>query len=196
MASFVFEVENLNNIYIYDGPFETGERGYSLVKRAAAMYCMEAGFNYDMNQVEILKEERGKPYFADIPVEFSLTHSENLWMCMFSQKPCGLDLQVMKSCKYEAIATRNFTKDEQHYVTLWGLDGFFDVWVRKEAFCKYTGQGFFTEMPSMADGQSDLLDTVNWNGKTYFLEEIVIGDHLKCAVCTTEKTTVEIRSLV
>lgn len=185
----------MNHIYIYDGPFETGEKGYNLIKTAAAMYCKEAGFDFDISKVEIVKEERGKPFFVNIPLEFSLTHSENLWMCMFSQRPCGLDLQVIKPCNYERIAARNFTDEEQHYVALWGLEGFFDVWVRKEAFCKLTGQGFFTEMPSTVDDQSDLLNTVSWNGKTYFFEDIVIEDSLRCAVCTSVKTKVEIRSL-
>lgn len=185
----------MNNIYIYDGPFETGERGYGLIKRATTLYCEEAGLDFPTEKAEIIKEEKGKPYFVEIPVEFSLTHSGSLWMCMISQTPCGLDLQVIKPCHFEEIAKRNFTGEEQHYVELWGEDGFFDLWVRKEAFCKHTGQGFFTEMPSMVDEQGDLLEVVTWEENKYFLQEIPIANYLKCAICTREKIDVEIRSL-
>lgn len=185
----------MNHIYIYDGPFEKGSGGYALVRRAAERYCQEVGLTIDVQSIEIAKEDKGKPFFVDTPLGFSLTHSENLWMCMISQNPCGLDLQVVKPCNTEGIAKRNYTPEEQHYVTLWGIDGFFDVWVRKEAFCKHTGQGFFTQMPSMVNGQGDLVDQVEWKGITYYLKEIFIADYLKCAVCTSEKTEIEIRSL-
>lgn len=185
----------MNSIYIYDGNFEQGDKGFPLIKAAAGAFCAEKGLNFDVSGAEILREEKGKPYFADIPVEFSLTHSGKLWMCMFSDKACGLDLQVVKDCKFEGIANRQYTAEEQHYVELWGLEGFFDVWVRKEAFCKLTGQGIFSDMPSMVSEKADLLEEISWNGKTYFLTEIPISPELKCAVCTEEKEPVEMRVL-
>lgn len=116
-------------------------------------------------------------------------------MCMVSQQPCGLDLQYVKDCKYEEIARRLFTKEEQHYVELWGQEGFFDVWVRKEALCKCTGQGIFSDMPSVADRNSNLLGTVAWNDREYFFTEIEIAPDIKCAACTDDEAQVVIRVL-
>lgn len=191
----------MNRIYIYDGQFEQGEDGWPMIKAAASIYGGEAGLDDDFEAAEILREEKGKPYFVDIPVEFSLTHSGQLWMCMFSSKPCGLDLQVVKDCRFEEIAARQFTAEEQHYVELWGLEGFFDIWVRKEALCKLTGQGIFSEMPSVVSESADLLEHVSaaaagdGDSAEYWFTEIEISPELKCAVCTGEQTEVEMRIL-
>lgn len=185
----------MNSIYLYEGPFEKGDKGYPMIREAAARYAAEMGLDYDLNQAEILREEKGKPYFVDIPIEFSLTHSGELWMCLFSRMPCGIDLQMVKDCDFEKIADRQYTGQEQHYVKLWGSTGFFDVWVRKEAFCKCTGQGFFTQMPSMVDENCDLCSQVDYQGKTYYFTEVPISDDLKCVVCSGDEMEIEMRIL-
>lgn len=185
----------MSSIYIYDGPFEKGEKGYELIRRAAVRYCGEAGVDYPVLTAEILREEKGKPYFVDIPLEFSLSHSDALWMCMVSQQPCGLDLQHVKDCRFEEIARRLFTEEEQHYVALWGIEGFFDVWVRKEAFCKCTGQGIFSDMPSVVSANSDLLMEIFWQDREYFFTEIEIAPDIKCAACTDDEVQVNMRAL-
>ena len=185
----------MNSIYIYEGPFEKGDQGYPMIRQAAKRHAMEDGLDYDFDGAQIIREEKGKPYFVDIPLEFSLTHSGQLWMCLFSQLPCGIDLQHVKACEYEKAAVRQYTEEEQHYVQLWGLAGFFDVWVRKEAFCKCTGQGFFTTMPSMADADSNLCEELVWREKKYYFTEITIADDLKCVVCSEEKMDIEMRVL-
>ena len=164
-----------------------------MIKEAARRHTLEDGLDFDFDRVQIVREEKGKPYFVDVPLEFSLTHSGQLWMCMFSQAPCGIDLQHVKDAEYEKIAGRQYSQEEQHYVKLWGLTGFFDVWVRKEAFCKCTGQGFFSEMPSMVDREHNLCESVTWQGKQYCLTEIPIADDLRCAVCSGEKMDIEMR---
>ena len=100
----------MNSIYLYEGPFEKGDKGFPMIKEAAKRHAMENNLNFDFDQAQIVREEKGKPYFADIPLEFSLTHSGQLWMCLFSGKPVGLDLQQVKSLEYEKIADRQYTK--------------------------------------------------------------------------------------
>lgn len=185
----------MQHIYIYDGPFEKGEKGWPMVRRAAAAYCSEMKLDLPVLDCEIIREEKRKPYFVDMPLEFSLTHSGQLWMCAFGQSPCGLDLQEVKDCRFEEIAVKHFTKEEQHYVELWGIEGFFDVWVRKEAFCKCTGQGFFSKMPSVIDENTNPAGMICWNGAGYWMKEIAIAPDLKCAVCSRSEGPVEMRML-
>lgn len=182
-------------VYLYDGPFERGEAGWPLIRAAAARHGAEAGLPVDFTQAEILREEKGKPYFVETPLEFSLSHSGLLWICMFADRPCGIDLQRVKDCGYEDIAKRQFTEDEQHYVRIWGIDGFFRLWVRKEAFCKCTGQGIFSQMPSMVSGEMELLDEISWQGRNYYLTDLEIADDIQCAACTVEKAEIQWRVL-
>ena len=61
----------MNHIYLYEGPFEKGDKGYPMIKEAARRYALENDLNLDLEQAEIVREEKGKPYFADLPLEFS-----------------------------------------------------------------------------------------------------------------------------
>ena len=182
-------------VYIYDGPFEQGEGGWPLVRQAGLAYAQENGLNYPVWEAEIRREKKGKPFFPDLPLEFSLSHSGRLWMCIFGKSPCGLDLQQVKDCRYEEIAQKHFTTQEQRYVQLWGQEGFFDVWVRKEAFCKCTGQGFFSSMPSVVDENAECLSHLIWKEKVYYLAGVEISPDIKCAVCLTRLEPIEMRIL-
>ncbi len=174
----------MNQIYIYDGAFERGDSGWGLVREAAVRYGWEEKLPYDFETAEICRTEKGKPFFADVPVAFSLSHSGIMWMCMFSAKSCGLDLQVVEEERdWQGISRRLYDAAEQHYVQLWGIEGFYDIWVRKEAFGKCTGQGIFSGMPSMVDENFELCTELNYDGVTYALEEVTIMPEVKCAYC-------------
>ncbi|MBR5316199.1 MAG: 4'-phosphopantetheinyl transferase superfamily protein [Firmicutes bacterium] len=178
----------MNHIYLYDGMFEKGEAGWPLIKEAAARYSGELGLGYDIGQAVICRGENGKPFFQGIPVEFSLTHSGMMWMCMFSDRPCGLDLELVKENRnYESIAKRKYTKEEQHYVDLWGSEGFYEIWVRKEAFVKCLGHSIFSEMPNMVGEDGELKEVLQWEGSTYYMEALGISPEMKCAFCVKEK---------
>lgn len=169
-----------------------------LVREAAARYGWELELPYDFEGAAIERTDRGKPFFVDIPVEFSLSHSGAMWMCMFSNQPCGLDLQAVEpERKWEVIQRRFYTPAEQHYVELWGVEGFYEIWVRKEAFGKCTGLGFFSEMPPMVDENCDLCKTVEHEGVVYAFEEVAILPEVKCAYCVAgeDKAPAELRIL-
>ena len=188
----------MNQIYIYDGAFDRGDAGWMLVREAASRYGWELDLPYDFETVEIRRTDRGKPFFADVPVEFSLSHSGAMWMCMFSQRPCGLDLQVVETDRdWQAICRRRYTAEEQHYVDLWGVEGFYEIWVRKEAFGKCTGRGIFSEMPSMVDEDFDLREQVEWEGVTYAFGTVAIMPEVKCAYCVAgeDAASAELRIL-
>jgi len=184
----------MDHIYIYEGQFKQGDEGFPLIREAAVRYCLENQLDYDVENTGIIREAKGKPYFTDIPLEFSLTHSGQRWMCMFSGVPCGLDLQEVRDCDHEGISARFYGNDEQKYVKDKGLAGFFDIWVRKEAFCKCCGTGFFADMPETAD-KDGLKDQIVWQGAVYYFTEIPLTEELKCVYCSNEKKDVEMRLL-
>lgn len=170
-------------IYVYDGDFSKGEGGYDLIRRAASEFCREMGFDYA--PYEICKTGKGKPYFKDFPeIHFSLSHSGSLWVCMFSLNCCGIDIQQVVKKNYEKISKRVFTEDEDHYVRLWGLDGFFNIWTRREAMGKALGCGLFGDMPSTVSKNTDLEAEVSLaDGEKISFKEIEISDDIKCACC-------------
>jgi len=115
----------------------------------------------------IQRTAKGKPMLRDYPeVHFSVSHSEKLWACAFSRDPVGLDLEKRDSGiskrktgnteeRYLRIARRFFSTEEFDYVKENGALGFYQIWVRKEAYGKYTGEGLFPsfkELDTVAEG--------------------------------------------
>lgn len=65
-----------------------------------------------------------------------------------------------------------------------GADGFFRLWVRKEAYVKYTGKGISYGLDSFS--LSDGIILLYEYGDAV-LREIDFGENFKCAVCTAKE---------
>ena len=92
----------------------------------------------------------GKPYFPAFPqLHFSITHSGDTWMCAFGGAPLGLDYQVSRSCRKEALSRRFFNPLEQEYLKT-HPDAFFPLWSAKESYIKYTGRGLSQGLPTFS----------------------------------------------
>ena len=139
----------------------------------------ERGFSPE----DFLESENGKPSLKDNPVYFNVSHSGLLWMCIIGGAPCGIDIQQEKDCSFEKIAQRHFNEAEQEYVKGEGLGGFFRLWTMREAYGKYTGQGFYGLMPPFVGNEGQLVEQVGGA----FIREIEIGPGIYCACCTGGK---------
>lgn len=92
---------------------------------------------------EILVTERGKPYFADSPWHFSISHSKGHVFCALSQKPIGIDAEELdRKIRLELAEKilspgemRQYEEAENKPLAL------LHFWVLKEARAKFTGQG-------------------------------------------------------
>ena len=108
----------------------------------------------------------------------------------------GIDIQEMRSVRAEEIAARYFGPSEEHYVALWGDDGFYDLWVRKEAAVKYAGQTLAGGIGTEVAEDGDLLTEIVIDGKTVILESIDMGPYVKCACAAEKKEDICIRMLM
>ncbi len=92
---------------------------------------------------EILVQERGKPYFAEGPWHFSISHTPKHTFCALSQQPVGVDAEEMDRAINLALAEKilspiekeQFDRAEDRRLAL------LKFWVLKEAAAKCTGQG-------------------------------------------------------
>ena len=92
---------------------------------------------------EILTGERGKPYFPDSPLHFSISHTKNHAFCVLAPVPVGIDaeekdrkvklrladkiLSESEKCRFDAAP------DKQ--------SALLRLWVLKEASAKLIGEG-------------------------------------------------------
>ena len=184
-----FEVFMINNGFA-GGRNQTRE---ILVKSAALAYGVPKAI---LNEENILTGEKGKPYFEKLDTHFSISHSDDLWACLMGPFRCGLDVQYIKPCNFEKIAGRFFSAEEAEYVKKHGINGFFTLWTRREAYCKYTGEGFFSDVPALVDRCGNLRQTVTtWENIEVEFVEIHLADGVKCTACIEQDRdkTIEIR---
>lgn len=87
----------------------------------------------------------GKPYFCDIPLYFSLSHSGALVFLAVSEAENGADIQKMTKTDWKKMSARFYSEKEQELFSQCeeekGRELFFQYWAKKEALGKYTGEG-------------------------------------------------------
>ncbi len=109
---------------------------------------------------EIVRSERGKPYFPQRQnLFFSVSHSGEYFVCAFAPCEIGIDLQEIKHLRSETpesaiprlkkMAARFFHPAEAEYVECDTYQRFFSIWTAKEAYVKLTGQGIDNDFSSL-----------------------------------------------
>ena len=177
------------NVYIYEGTTSGEELSHELAKDAVINYCSQKGIDFDDKVNRWSEAERGKPYFADLPVHFNVSHSGMLWVCMVGDAPCGIDIQVgqeMNVRKYDNIIRRYYNPNEQDFCEKYGTEGFFRIWAHREALGKYTGEGFYGKMPNFVgdDGRLNIEVTLPGTGEKIYVKDEPIGPDIYLAYCT------------
>jgi len=163
-------------IYIFKGDYKNIKE--KLLREAAAEYS-----GVDYKSAELLRETGGKPYFKDAPFSFSISHTAGIWACLFSSARVGFDIQVKRGADFGKIAGRFYTPEEAVYTEQKGAEGFYDVWVRKEAIVKYIGEGLLGNIGKF----SVLKEETVFRGGTCYIKSFDLNDEVKYACCSGEK---------
>lgn len=91
----------------------------------------------------ILVEERGKPYFADSPWHFSISHCKGHVFCALSQKKVGIDAEEADRRINLRLADKILSPMErqQYDAAADQRKALLTFWVLKEAQAKLSGKG-------------------------------------------------------
>lgn len=177
-------------LYVYEG-FRGGpdrkKRTEELIMKAIEQFAVETGASYEKMSREIYRTEKGKPYFNEIPVEFSVSHTEDMWVCLISEDkyPVGVDIQKIKELKQKRVAGRYFTDDEKSYMQENGDSAFFRIWTRKEAYAKFTGRGLTKELKEISTLNNREVEFVDFDLKA----------GIKGSCCVKEKGDLCLRTI-
>lgn len=87
--------------------------------------------------------ERGKPYFEDSPLHFSITHTPDHAFCVLSPVPIGIDAEEIDRKICPALADKVLSPGErqQYDASSDKPRTMLSFWVLKEALVKRTGEG-------------------------------------------------------
>ena len=138
-------------LFVKKGGYDKGEDGYPFILEAYERYLEIAGPKDPRAQEhpapDIETTPEGRPFIKGSDVDFSLSHSGDLLVLLFSEERCGADVEKISERDYEGIAERMFPEEDRRYLA--GLapeekaGAFFDLWTRYEALGKYDGRGIF-----------------------------------------------------
>lgn len=118
-----------------------------IVAKSTLRQLLSHYIGFPPEKIDIRLSEKGKPYLINFPLEFNLSHSEDLAIYAFSAyQALGVDIEKKgKKIEVLKLAKRFFSQTE--YKELKNLPpdeqqiAFFHIWTRKEAFVKALGQG-------------------------------------------------------
>ncbi len=93
----------------------------------------------------IVRGSHGKPYALNYASHFNASHSGRYVVVVVSDKPIGVDIEVIR--EYSAAAAAKFLNDdEKNYIVLDDVlenkqERFYKLWTAKEAYLKLIGTG-------------------------------------------------------
>ena len=103
------------------------------------LYWEETGENCP----EVRTAPRGKPYFEDSPLHFSISHTKHHVFCVLSRCPVGIDAEETDRKVNLRLAEKILSDTEkQHFEAAADQQAaLLRLWVLKEAAAKLTGEG-------------------------------------------------------
>lgn len=120
-------------------------------------------FNIDLKYEPRAEGEHGKPFLSYRPsLHYNISHSGDYVVCLLADQEVGIDVQVHRKANYERML-RRMVPEKQYDEILAGADAeqkFFEQWVLREAYIKWTGEGLSRDLRSisMDEGSHMLLD--------------------------------------
>ena len=94
------------------------------------------------------KNEFGKPYLVNYPdYHFNVSHTRNAIVVATDDLPVGIDIEKIKEADRE-VACQVFTPEECAYIYAKDKDAavrFCEIWTKKEAYLKWTGEGWTSD---------------------------------------------------
>ena len=117
-----------------------GASGHDAGRRLLAQMYREMTGN---EMPQILIADRGKPYFADGSLHFSISHTKRRVFCVISDKPVGIDAEETDRDIDLQLADKILSENEKrrYEAALDKRQTLLRFWVLKEALAKASGEG-------------------------------------------------------
>ena len=183
----------MKKIVLYYTDRYCGKGSHQLLMRAASLYS-----SLPVDSFQIVSILGKKPYFSNYPeIHFSISHSENLWICAFAEDEVGVDVQILSSDRpWSKLAERFFSTEEADTVKNANdtASTFSRIWSRKEAVVKLLGIGIEGSFATF----STLSDTLRFKDEDIFLRDFVpdIRKNLSAAIAYFHNFELEILKLI
>lgn len=107
---------------------------------------------FDINEMPAFAyNEHGKPYLKEHPdIHFSISHCKEAVGCFVSNRPCGLDIERIRTAKPDLVRhTMSPEEAEGIFSNPFPDVAFTRIWTQKEAVLKLKGTGIVDDLHSV-----------------------------------------------
>ena len=120
----------------------------------------------------------GKPYFENLDFHFSLSHSGEYVICVYSDTPVGADLQRIKE-KLPLHTNKILSCEEKEYLNDQNqsdpVNLFFQLWAKKESLIKWDGRGLRLPLHQLSFvSNNTVCNTILFQNKKLYFHDITI----------------------
>lgn len=179
LSALLDDVEKLRgNKYLHDR-----DRNRFVVSRAAQRIILGWYLGIDPGKLKFKTGDNKKPFIAannDHSIQFNISHSGDWIVLAVSKEVVGSDIEYIDpNFDFDDILPEHFSTAESRYVNAQDkLQRFYELWTRKEALLKATGQGLGEHLKDTsaltgtnAMHPSLLGNTANWQIQTFNLDK-------------------------
>ena len=124
--------------------------------------------------IELQQTDKGKLFLANSELKFNLAHSHEYAIYAFALNcDVGVDIEQQRdNIEFDGIAKRVMSSQEYNYWSALAAEEknelFFQIWTRKEALIKCTGDGLSGPLKDLStiDSEGEICRTVNYANQT------------------------------
>ncbi len=163
------------------------------------IYCVKKKKGRKYASVQLAREAAGisldhdpsgRPVDAEGSCHLSISDTKNWWVMLVCSSPCGLDVEEAGRTVSEAVVKKLHPLEQQYLNALsegsseW-REEFLQIWVRKEAYMKYCGEGLSLGLSKFSVLDESLAYAAVTRAKNYpeaHLAAADLGNGLVCAV--------------
>lgn len=135
---------------------------------------LENTYFLDLEKIEYIYNENNKPYLKDIPIYFSISHSNGIVVVIVSKyQEVGLDIEFVKKHNIN-VARKILNQDElKIYEQIKTFneqnDYFYQIWTSKEAYVKKRGSTISLNPSKITIDEEVLVKQLEIEKKLYYL---------------------------
>ena len=150
-----------------------------------------------INELEKTRyDQYGKPYLDKEDFYFNLSHSGNYAICIYGDKPVGIDLQKIKS-EIPKHTKRILSEEEKQYLASLSENdqkiAFYRLWARKESLIKWDGRGLRIPLVNIS---AIMEQTVFEENSLYFQEFNILFPEYIISICSEmDRNKVQIQDI-
>lgn len=144
---------------------------------------------YDEN---IRYTEFKKPYFPNESLQFNISHSGNIVVCVIADKEVGIDIEILKEMDIEDFKSQMTAMEWKKILSSADLkSSFFSYWTQKEAVMKAQGMGLFLPLSSF-----EITSKATKIGSDFYcLKEIALDKNYMCHLAVKNEVNITLNSI-